>query len=218
MNYKIIQDKDELLKFLDWLPDNTKEQKYYLNLMARKKYNKIVPSDKQCLKRVVANKKDIISKIEQMETRLGTYKTNDIDIPNNSLVLYISINPRDMKRACFNTSVALIRKIQEGLIPNPKSVALDEIQKSAVKNFVTFDIDSKENFLENKDKLLDIFGIQCYNYIESNGGYHLIVDLSKLNNSSWYNELLNTFNVDQKGDLLSPIPGCIQGSFIPRLF
>lgn len=42
MNYKIIQDKNELLKFLDWLPDNTKEQKYYLSLMARKKYNKIM--------------------------------------------------------------------------------------------------------------------------------------------------------------------------------
>lgn len=218
MNYKIIQDKDELIKFLNWLPDNTKEQKYYLSLMARKKYNNIIPSDKQCLKRVVANKKDIISKIEQMETRLGTYKINDIDVPNDSLVLYMSINPRDMKRAAFNTSVGLIRKIQEGLVPNPKSVALDELQKAGIKRCVIFDIDSKENFLENKNKLLDIFDVVCYNWIESNGGYHLIVDLSKINNGYWYNELLDAFKVDQRGDLLSPIPGCIQGNFIPRLF
>lgn len=216
MNYKIIQDKEELLNFLEWLPDNTNEQKYYISLMARKKYNPIIPSDKQCLKRLVSNKKDIVSKLEQLETKLGTYRIADLQVPNNALVVYLSINPSDLKRASYNTSIALIRKIQEGLVPNPKSVALDEIQKSLIKNFVTFDIDSKENFKENENKLIDILGYSWYNYIETHGGYHLIVDPKQCKNQGWYLNLLKAFKIDQKGSLLNPIPGTIQGDFIPR--
>jgi len=216
MNYKIIQDEEELLKFISWLPNNTDQQKYYISLMARKKYNPIIPSDKQCLKRVVSNKKDILSKLDQMETKLGTYWINTVEVPNDALVVYISINPRDIRKAAFNTAITLMRKIEQGLSPNPKSVALDEIQKAETRRFVTFDIDSKEEFQKNKYNLVDILGYVGYNYIETNGGYHLIVDPSQCEKKSWYQDLLKTFKVDQKGDLLSAIPGCIQGNFIPR--
>lgn len=216
MNYKIIQDEQELLKFINWLPNNSDQEKYYISLMARKKYNPIIPSDKQCLRRVVSNKKDILSKIDQMETKLGTYRINNIEVPNNALVVYISINPRDIRKAAFNTAITLMRKIEQGLNPNPKSIALDEIQKSSKRNFVTFDIDSKEEFQKNKYNLVAILGCIEYNFIETNGGYHLIIYPNKCENKTWYQELLKCFKVDQKGDLLSPIPGCIQGGFIPR--
>lgn len=217
MNYKIIQHEEELLKFIDWLPNNNNQQKYYISLMARKKYNPTIPSDKQCLKRVVSNKRDILSKLDQMETKLGTYRINNIEVPNNALVVYISINPRDIKKAAFNTAISLMRKIEQGFNPNPKSVALDEIQKATSNKFITFDIDSKENFKNNKYNLVNILGYVDYNYIETNGGYHLIVNHSRIiDQKTWYHNLLLNFKIDQKGDLLSPIPGCIQGNFIPR--
>lgn len=219
MNYEIIKDEAELNKFLKWLPNNKENEKYYICLFARKKYNPIVKSDKQCLKRVVAHKKHIVNKIRQMEIKLGTYNIDGVEVPNDSLVVYITTNPRDMERSCYNTSIDLIRLLQQGKIPNPKSVALNNIQKSGTKNSMIFDIDCKENFLENKSKLIDILGYSEYNFIETNGGYHLIVNFEKIkDNKGWYREIFKYFQVDQKGDLLSPVPGCIQGNFTAKFW
>jgi hypothetical protein len=55
--------------------------------------------------------------------------------------------------------------------------------------------------------------------VETRGGYHVLVDPSTVEESfkkNWYQELAKQPHTDQTGDQLIPIPGCVQGDFMPR--
>jgi hypothetical protein len=221
MNYEIIKNKHFLEEFVDSLPDNLPSERYYLSLFARKKYNPIIKSDKSSLKRTIAKKQDIINKINQFQIPLGTYKIDGIEVPEDSLAVYITTNPRNIKAASFLTIESIlddVKKNKEDI--NPYSHALNAIQKCKSRSFfITFDCDDKSK-LENVQELIgDILNPDQYQIIETRGGFHFMVKLNLIEkNKNWYTNLVTKLNPDQKGDLLSPVPGCLQGNFTPKFF
>lgn len=231
MNYKIIQDEEKLKQFINWLPELEDGQKYYFCLFARKKYNATLnlKSDKGQLKRGTASKDQLINKIKKLEVELGSYEIDGLSINQNSLALYITPNPRNMHKAGLKTIQELTRYlVEDRMIYNPQSVALNMIQVSGVKKYFDLDIDLKEGYnltekelrswLEDKINIEAIGGI-----IKTRGGFHVLIELANLTDEFkkiWYNavnEKHEGFTVMKNGDGLIPVPGCTQSDFTPYL-
>lgn len=230
-NYKIIADEKALQSFVDFLPDPGPTECYYICLFSRAKYCKeggLISSDKQQLKRVTAQKKsDIIGKIRQMECKVGSYTTKKgMPVPQESLVLYITINPRCHLKATYLLQKKLLDlTYQRNSIYNIHAESLSAIQKSkGTTNFVVFDLDvpSKEDYPSHfiHEWARDRAGYQAVKLVETRGGYHVLVDPSKVDEDkmkSWYNSIAKNQYIDQKGDMMIPVPGTYQGGFIPKM-
>jgi len=241
--YTIIRDYKELQRYVDSLPDLGENYKYYISLFARKKYGGTqgLTSDKCQLKRCVASKDRIIQKLRQMEVPLGTYvfqgKEGEAEVVVNqlSLVVYISANPRDMHKAAGALVKKLVGQIVDGqTIDNPQSEALSMIQVHGKKIYFNIDIDfAEDRFVEEntlKTWLQGKVNSDAYRLIRTRGGYHLLIELAKVNDTykkSWYNNIvlgtthtemlsIKEFFVDMNnGDGMLPIPGCVQSEFTP---
>src|SRR5437762_2432845 len=103
MNYEIIKDEGLLFDFIKWLPELEINEKFYVALFARKKYCVTVPwikTDKAQVKRFLATKEDLYDKIRQLQVAEGTYFCKGTAVPQESLALYISVNPRDLEMTC----------------------------------------------------------------------------------------------------------------------
>lgn len=216
MNYKIIQDEQMLRDFITWLPDLVDNEKFYVSLFARKKYcpEIVKSSDKTQLKRFVSNKEILFDKIKQLECEIGAYKLHGTPIPQESLVIYINPNPRDMKKATFHLAKKCIDLAQTANNYNIHAEALSCIQRSKSKShFCDFDIDTKDIDLRKLDSILSR---DTYEILETRGGYHILVFTRLAPKTKWHQMIRDTFNVDQVGDQLIPICGCTQGGFIPK--
>lgn len=226
MNYEIIKNMDELQKFLDLLEPTEENERYYISLMARKKYDPsgVVKHDKQQLKRVLAKKEHIVSKIRQMESEVGTYEFDGQPVPVGSLVLYMTPSKRDLHRAKILTMKELMVHLEDEWV-NPVSVALSSAHKATVKNpkYVDVDVDVKgggsKNFLVKEIRHLigDVFDL-----IYTRGGFHLLIR-EKEARTDW-NALLmkmkKTYDMIEDIQIngakgMCPVPGCAQGGDFP---
>ena len=235
MNYKIIKCEETFNKFLEWLPELEDGQKFYFSLFARKKFNKTedLKADKGQLKRFTASKEQALNKIKKLEVELGSYEVDGVKVNEESLVLYVTVNPRDMHKAGLKTAKELVSMMADGrTIYNPQSVALNQIQVTGVKKYFDIDLDLKEGHNLSLDSLYDsIFKPNLINHsaisgniIKTRGGYHILVELDKISEShkkSWYNNFSQLkderFTIMMNGDNMTPVPGCIQSDFIPYL-
>ena len=235
MNYKIIKCEETFNKFLEWLPELEDGQKFYFSLFARKKFNKTegLKADKGQLKRFTASKEQALNKIKKLEVELGSYEVDGVKVNEESLVLYVTVNPRDMHKAGLKTAKELVSMMADGrTIYNPQSVALNQIQVTGVKKYFDIDLDLKEEHNLSLDSLYDsIFKPNLINHsaisgniIKTRGGYHILVELDKISEShkkSWYNNFSQLkderFTIMMNGDNMTPVPGCIQSDFIPYL-
>jgi hypothetical protein len=189
MNYKIIKDERKLKEFIEWLPDLQINEQYYICLFARKKYapESELTNDKSQLKRFTSTKERLFDKIKQLECSLGTYKTSKSEeVPEQSLALYITPNPRDLTKASKELAKELINRICEGsLTTNPKSLSLDKIQTSCSnKTWYDFDIDYKGEseyftpFL--KEQIKNAVGNTEFKIVEGRGGFHVLINLKSI--------------------------------------
>lgn len=225
-NYKIILDEERLKTFIDWLPELSNKEAYYVCLFARAKYAPgiVLSSGQTQLKRFTSNKEHLLSKIKQLECPVGSYTYKGQTLPQESLALYINPNPRDLEKATKNALIKfahLITKPYTGY--NPHTEVLSEIQVShSRKPFMDFDFDNVDfkdvlNFIKEKD----IINLDAVIIVKTRGGFHLLVELQKINNKyqkSWYQSISNMEGVDMKGDGLLCVPGCVQGGFSPYMF
>lgn len=232
MFYEIIKDEKELDKFIEWLPELEDNQKYYVSLFARKKwgFTEGLTADKNQLKRFTCNKEDLKAKLRKLEIKLGEYTYKDIKINNNSLGVYITPNPRDMNKAGLKTAKEIISMVADGReIFNPQAIALNQIQVSGVKKYFDIDIDVFNSKLDYntliqiiKDReVINLDAIKG-NIIQTRGGFHIMVELSKVSNpKTWYNNFIKLkcveFDVTMNSDNMIPLPGCVQADFIPKL-
>lgn len=231
MNYEIIKDIKLLEDFIVWLPELQVNECFYLCLFARSKYaknengiNKFphIKTDKAQLKRfLVSNKKLMINKIKQLEVAVGAYKTKDgDDIPQESLALYITPNPRNQYRAlitCMKKFCDIIEAKSTNF--NIQQEAMSAIQKSnSRKIYLDFDFDDKPlEFL--KQNISSALNTNAVKYLKTRSGYHVLVELDKIQEEykkTWYNKIMK-LNPDLTGDnQMIPVVGCTQGNFIPK--
>lgn len=235
-NYKIITDKDELKKFIDWLPSSSNDDKFYISLFARKKYGATegLKSDKGQLKRFITSKKDIFNKIKKLEVELGSYTVDGLEINNNSLAVYITPNPRNMGKAGIKLAMEVLNHLYKDKIPdNPISLGYNAIQTHGLEIYTDVDIDltplGKEKdrtlLLNSIFELTDLFvNRDALSVVESNGGFHFLIrkkDVDKKFSKTWYTGFRKMKNEDfettMNGDNMIPMPGCIQGGFTPKL-
>lgn len=233
MNYQLITDYDLLHDFIDnFLPDLKANETFYVCLFARSKYqdqnNKTIThisSDKAQLKRFTSTKDRLISKIQQLECPIGAYKQYGknkptVDIPQETLALYITPNPRDVFKATKGCAKKFIDLICDGTtnIVDPHRFAMSEIQRSKSRTvYVDFDFDGVD-FADYKTAIDKILPDGSYRVLNTRGGFHLLVipDYATVFNKMWYNQLKNFVHVDQSGDCMIPVPGTYQGGFTPK--
>ena len=219
MNYQIISDKEKLLAFIDWLPELEADEKFYCCLFARKKYcaDQIKSNDKTQLKRFLSDKTRLYQKIKQLEVPIGAYQLKDIPAPQESLALYINPNPRNLKKATFDGIIKLTQLLKnDNKNFNPHAELLSIIQKTiSRKIYLDFDVDFKDF---DFNQLKDIINLSCMDIVETRGGYHLLVKLKEIEKQykKTFYQKITALGVDQTGDQLLPVPGCVQGGFVPR--
>lgn len=228
--YQIINDEGALKSFIDWLPDLLDNEIYYVSLFARKKYcpELIDTNDKTQLKRFVSTKERLFDKIRQLELPIGAWKLKDTVAPQESLVLYIMPNPRSMYRAMLLMGEKCW-KLLKATNYNIHAEAMSCIQKSKSRTcFVDFDIDDKGVDLRELQEVTP----EGYTILETRGGYHVLIQPSVANKAieeanaeegqvpyktNWHSKMLEIFpEIDNTGDQMIPVPGCVQGGFTPK--
>lgn len=222
MSYTIIKDKKLLLDFIDWLPELQVNEKFYVALFARKKYCrdvKYIKTDKAQVKRFLAKKDDLFNKIWKLEVPMDSYVLGDLTIPQEALALYISVNPRDLERGTRQSLIKfanLLALKYNGY--NPVAECMAEVHKACSRK-VWFDFDFDD--VEPQDvitKVNEFLPPESYKVLKTRSGVHLLVHLPSLDkkvSKFWYNGISSIEGCDVKGDNLLPVPGCVQGDFIP---
>lgn len=236
MNYKIVQNEQALREFIDWLPELEPDEIYYLALFARKKYSPELrhsKTDKTQLKRFTSDKTKLFDKIKQLECAVGSYRLKGVEAPQESLALYITVNPRSQTLAARGS----LKKLAD-LVSNPyqgwnvHQEILSQIQKAKSRTcWVDFDIDLNSSdgsgeavflnkFLEFKQVLIPE-DPWTYNsnikLLKTHSGYHILINpVYKFSCKFWYKLIIQTFSVDQTGDNMIPVVGCSQGGFVPK--
>jgi len=221
INYKIISDEQNLIKFIEWLPELKPHEVYYIALLARGKYFPElanVKTDKYQLARFTCKKENIFNKIKQLECPLGSYMRRDLIVPQEAIALYINLNPRDLIKAnkqAIHKLVDLSLMHYNGF--NPHFEVMSEVQKSiGTKHFVDIDFDTKDMSVLND--IYSFINQEACKILVTRGGFHLIVETKKIHNEfkhTWYKNITKLNGCDIQGDALTPVPYTIQGGFIP---
>ncbi len=230
--YHIIHHEAELLEYVeDWLPDHTDGEKFYGCLFARKKYSgddrDSVPwmRDQSQLKRFTSDKKDLVTKIRQLETPIGSYVKEGHVIPEHALVLYLMPNPRNLWRSVLRGIKDLADVVvSDGRTCNPQQAVMSTMQRTpGTKHVVDFDIDIKESgeayepaLAAAVAKAREFTGGKC-DILRTRGGVHVFVRPALMAGTgletTWHRNMSTL--ADVCGDALMPVPGCIQGGFVP---
>jgi hypothetical protein len=231
MNYSIIKDEKELKEFINWLPDLLPNEIFMLNLFTRSKYckdengNNLFPhvrTDKAQLVRKTSTKERLFHKIKQMECELGSYKLqNGMSVPQESLALYITLNPRDMQKAAKESLKRLADLVT---IPyngfNPHQEVLSEIQRAnGRKLYYDLDFDNVEVNITIIE-ILKYINSECLTILKTRGGFHCLIEFSKIDKQyekSWFKNLtsIKGADIDSKSSMI-PVVGCTHGNSIPK--
>ena len=225
-NYTVIADLPRLEAFINWLPATKPEEMFYVALLARNKYAKAAGigtfnSDRYQCKRFLSTGDRLLDKIKQLECPVGSYRLKSIEIPQEALALYITPNPRDLVKATRGALVKFAELVANGSAShNPAAEALSQVHKACgSKHFVDVDFDG----VEPEDlvpQIAEFINLDAVEILKTRGGFHALVRLgavAPVHVKSWYKKMMALPGVDIRGDNMIPVPGCVQGGFIPSI-
>jgi hypothetical protein len=237
MNYSIIADEAKLDEFIALLPEENEQEVYYICLFGRHKYCPEFPNtrDSGQLARITSKKEDIKNKIRRMECPVGCYVRDNIPAPQAALALYISLNPRSLIKANKEMLIELAKRFASGDVDfNPITLATTCVHRSSGRKFfIDFDFDDVQpsyalypgarfdgvpSYVSYKDAIEQALPAGSYKILRTRGGFHLIVELEKAKvNKKFYPSITALPKCDVRGtDTLTPVPGCVQGGFVPH--
>ena len=222
--YKIILDEEKINNFIsDFLPDLEHNETFYVTLFARKKYCSGILVDKCQLKIFTSNKESLLNKIRQLEIPIGRYyQKNQIPVPQESLAIYLTPNPRDFIKAIKQRAKRFSDLMtQEYNGYNPHQLVLNELQTACGnKYFLAFNFDNVD-INSTLLKINEFLHEKYYSVLKTRGCFHILVHINKIKQdgikTNWYQKISNLEGCDVIGEnILLPIPGCHQGGFIPH--
>ena len=126
---------------------------------------------------------------------MGPLLQRETQYQKNSLALYITTNPRNLKTAGCNLLAEMAKKIARGDMNfNPHSESMTQIHKAKSRTcFVTFDVDDKErNDIQLLAECKEVVGSRAVSIIETRGGYHVLIKPDQIitGNRKWYPETM----------------------------
>lgn len=227
MNYKVVVDEEEFNKFLQWLPPLEKEECHYAALLARDKYIRELgigtfSSDKHQCARFVTTHQRMLLKLKQCETEVGNYAVKGLEVPQEALAAYTTINPRSQIKA----AKWLLKRLADVVADGEQNVNIYQESLTAIhksigrKLFVDVDFDNVEMFPTVK-MMKEFINPNAVKILQTRGGFHAIIRLDTIEDKwvkSWYKNITSIPGADIAGDTLIPIPGTYQGGFVPKLF
>lgn len=219
-HYQILIDEKIFDEFLHFMPDLEENEVYYLSLFGRHKYCNDVSNKKDNqVARFTSSKRDLKEKVIRLQCPIGGYKRDGVAIPQESLALYITLNPRNLIKANKYLLVELAKKISDGDNTfNPLTLAKTAIHHAVDRKlFVSFDYDNIDP-AELLPSIKTILPSNGFGVLKTRGGFHLLVTLANAPKTNWYQALASLKGCDVRGsNTLIPVPGCTQGGFAPYL-
>ena len=234
-NYQIIVDESVLNDFISWLPDLKDHERYYCALFGRKKYAeeaglKSIKSDNQQLGRFIARKNKIVEKIRHLEIAQGRYLQKGVVMPQEALAMYITPNPRDLRKASYKSISAISEMLLNQNNFNVHNEVLSQIHQSkSYTAYVHFDIDNKDFDVHVLQRYVNVEALKV---MQTRGGYHILVDPNKVSTKyqqTFYKNIMSIegidvvskrrkseYSEDDEADFMLPIAGTYQGGFMPK--
>lgn len=226
MNYQVVVDEDEFNKFIQWLPPLEKEECHYVALLARDKYIRDLGigtfnSDKHQCSRFTTTHDRLLLKLKQCETEVGNYAVKDIEVPQQALAAYMTINPRSQTKA----AKWLLKRLADVVADCEQNVNVSQESLTAIhksvgrKLFVDVDFDNVP-LAYTVAQMNSYINADCVKILQTRGGFHAIIRLEAIEEKyvkSWYKNITSLEGADIAGDTLIPIPGTYQGGLVPKL-
>lgn len=220
--YSIIKDLNKLKEFVNYLPVPNDEERYQVQLISRNKY--LQEDKKNSQSHIIQSfydlkKIDIIPVIERMEVPLGSYKIKGIPIQEESLCVYMCYNPYNRVKAHTKMLASLASmNCNKELNTSTNKIVSSSIAK-AIERKLIMSIDVDDSYKEDMyGQLIDeIIHYSSYRILNTKGGFHILVDLTSYYlTKDWLKKLKEKIVCDVCGvSTLNPVPGCIQGDYVP---
>lgn len=179
----IINDRDALEQYINTLPELETGEVYFYSVLSRGKYNSTVKNEHQLDRDVASSKEILLRKILQLEKPLDNYTWDGNILPTDSIVLYISINPRSETKALYSTVYSIsenlrkVEKYNDLAIFNTKN-KVDELIENFDETGVTIDDlkKIKKILVENRPKVIPAKR-QAMNAIQTSMSRRILTDV-----------------------------------------
>ena len=248
---KLVHDRQAVVDFYkDVLDDTPNDTAHMVSMFARRKYLKgdedellkYSMSTTSCIDRRVVRRAEssttkgqerweFLREILKYEIPEPGYisRGSNMYIPDYTLAIYSTVNPRNLVRAGKKFSLELYTRFLDRNVDYAK---IDSLYRSIVQKekhkteFMDLDVDYKIGAFNDWDDIIQEM-FSHYFKVETRGGYHYLLPLCGVRKSKrdkWYNELSEYVDiacramgsvsaVELKNDALCPVPGTIQGGF-----
>jgi hypothetical protein len=180
---------------------------YYFQIMTREKYGSFIG---KILTRKVVHLDRLLDEIHSATPFRGFYE-NGKHIPHDSLVCYMTPEPRDVQRAMKHVCAEFILKEDEQSFRMPRAFYSECQKHPAQRRILDVDVDDPSKYPEVAQEL-ETLGIIPAITIKSRGGYHVLCyDCGPVQNKGLYEMSKRIGSIDMLKNAMVPIPGTLQG-------